>query len=329
MMDVILITGCGGDIALSLAKILKIEKIGGKLIGCDIHDKHPGMFVYDRCEIVPRADTPGYLKHMSKMVKELGITIVIPMSEAEIRYYHSHKITHLNDVPIMFSANDEALKIGLDKLATSRFLEKNGMPFPKTRLVSDGPVSMPCIHKDRFGSGSKKIALVQEDELPSISLKKPDFIFQEYLLPDDEEYTCGLFRSTDTRCIIFRRTMNAGYTSYGEVVDHPDIIHLLNKLAKAINLKGSINVQLRLTEKGPMIFEINPRFSSTVLFRHMSGFKDFIWRLYDFCGESIPDYKAPPPGVKIYKAYQEFVLSGKEVQTVDGEGNVRNFKVSK
>ena len=41
-----------------------------------------------------------------------------------------------------------------------------------------------------------------------------------------------------------------------------------------IDFFGPANFQLILTKKGPMIFEINPRFSSTVLMRNYLGFTD-------------------------------------------------------
>ena len=49
--------------------------------------------------------------------------------------------------------------------------------------------------------------------------------------------------------------------------------------AKKIDLFGSINVQLKITSKGPVIFEVNPRFSGTVYMRHLLGFDDLKWIL--------------------------------------------------
>ena len=59
--------------------------------------------------------------------------------------------------------------------------------------------------------------------------------------------------------------------------------------------------------KGPVIFEINPRFSSTVRFRDLLGFKDIQWSIEDMIGIPISDYKATSIGKKIYKGFNEFV----------------------
>ena len=54
---------------------------------------------------------------------------------------------------------------------------------------------------------------------------------------------------------------------------------MCESVAAGMNLYGSINIQLRITDKGPRIFEINPRFSSTVLMRHRIGFCDLLWAI--------------------------------------------------
>jgi len=78
-------------------------------------------------------------------------------------------------------------------------------------------------------------------------------------------------------------------------------------LAVKLNLIGSINVQLRMNDNLPKIFEINPRFSSTVLFRHLFGFKDLEWSIKDLFGEKLDAYIPPKVGSKFYKGFNEYV----------------------
>ena len=58
-------------------------------------------------------------------------------------------------------------------------------------------------------------------------------------------------------------------------------------VAQGLGLRGSMNIQLRLTDKGPRIFEINPRISSTVLMRHRLGYTDVLWALDEVEGRSV------------------------------------------
>ena len=163
-------------------------------------------------------------------------------------------MTQIAGVPLII-ANKEALKIGFDKLETANFLKLIKLPYPWTMPVKNGnPKEIPCIIKNRFGSGSKKLGIINKDNLVYHSeISSEDDIFQEYLMPDDEEYTCGLYRTknNEIRTIIFKRKLQGGYTCFGEVVENKNIEIVLTKLAEEINLKGSINVQLRITKKGP------------------------------------------------------------------------------
>ena len=58
-----------------------------------------------------------------------------------------------------------------------------------------------------------------------------------------------------------------------------------------------------------MVFEINPRFSSTVGMRHKVGFSDLIWSIQEtVLGESLPPCSNSWPLVKLGKRYQELLL---------------------
>lgn len=98
-----------------------------------------------------------------------------------------------------------------------------------------------------------------------------------------------------------------GFTGYGEVIEDKNIEDLLHKLAEKIDLVGSINVQLRLTDKGPVVFEINPRFSSTVRFRHLFGFKDLEWSIEDKLNLPVSQYEENSIGKKLYKGFNEYI----------------------
>ena len=45
-----------------------------------------------------------------------------------------------------------------------------------------------------------------------------------------------------------------------------------------------MNIQLRITKSGPCIFEINPRFSFTLLMRHRFRFCYLLWTLSEARG---------------------------------------------
>ncbi len=307
----ILVTGCAGDIGLGIGRILKMSSVSDKVIGCDLNDDHPGIHVFDKCELVQGADSENYLETLKELIEKHLIDIIIPTSEPELRVLLAQGLLEtINNIPVVL-ANKKALIIGFDKLKTADFLRLNGFPYPATKIVKDGvPERFPCIIKSRYGAGSRDVLLVDEGLSGYYSKKRPQDIWQEYLEPNDQEYTCGVYRSKtgETRTIVIKRRLKDGITVYGEVVDNSDINIILTRLADAIDLCGSINVQLRLTNRGPVIFEINPRFSSTVVFRHLLGFEDVIWSLSEKCGAPLKYYKPVTPGTKLYRLSQEVVI---------------------
>ena len=311
MLGNVLVTGCGGDIGIGIGRILRMENVATRIVGCDIHEDHPGREFFDEVETVPRANSPDYFEALKDLIMKYSINMIIPSSEDEIRAYFKNGIRdELANVPLVM-ANPEALDVSLDKLETAAFLEKLGRPFPWTKSITEGrPKNLPCIFKARSGSGSKTVAKVYEGLVDYYARYGEGYIWQEYLYPDNEEYTCGLFRATtgEVRVITFHRKLQGGLTGSGRVVSNSEIEELLHHLAESIKLVGSINVQLRLTERGPVIFEINPRFSSTLVFRHLLGYEDLIWCLQDRMNLCLSAYNPPSPGTRFYRASQEVII---------------------
>jgi carbamoyl-phosphate synthase large subunit len=308
----VLVTGCGGDIGQSIGKILKSRpEVFTLVIGADLHQDHAGKFIFDKCYTLPRCNVDGYQLEVLNIIKQNEIDLVIPISEPELRQMEKQKYHDDFFGKPVIMANQLSLNIGFDKKLTSDFLAYHELPFPKTFCITDYDKNIyPVLIKSRDGSGSKTIHLVNNIEEMNLYQKiYPDFIAQEFLDDQGGEFTCGLFRSTsgEVRDIIFKRKLIGGFSGFGSREEHPAISKLLHQLAVLLDLRGSINVQLRLVNSTPVIFEINPRFSSTVLFRHMMGFEDVIWSIQDKLEISIDRYHINHSINKFYKGFSEYV----------------------
>lgn len=218
--DTMLVTGCGGDIGLALACVAREAGAVRRLIGCDIHADHAGSVFFDVCELAPRASDAEYLDALQRLVVAHKVDVIVPISEVEIaRLLSVGSLENFAGVP-MVAANRLAVEIGLDKYATFERLSASGIGVPWTRIVGkEPPVSLPCIVKPRRGQGSKGMQLVEtEAEAEFISGIRGGDLWQERLLPDDEEYTCGLYRGSTgvSRAIILRRRLQGGLTSAAE-----------------------------------------------------------------------------------------------------------------
>lgn len=288
-MKRILITGIGGDIGQGVATILREARPEIQLFGVDVHAQHGGHLFVDNFSLVPSASSSNYLDALKKMVIEHSIDAVIPMSEPELNA--ALPFLELASGVKWITTGAKVVAAGLDKLNTIQALIDIGVPVPWTALVDDGhPIAYPCILKSRTGSGSRAVFVVKNSEDADYLVKRyPDAIFQELLEPDNREVTCAVYRRKDgeVSSLLMLRRLTGGFTGWAKVIKDDSATEMCEKIAKGLDLRGSMNIQMRLTENGPRIFEINPRFSSTVLMRHRLGFSDVLWAIDEAEGKSV------------------------------------------
>lgn len=311
-MNTVLITAIGGDIAQGVASIIRESFPDWRLVGMDIHARHGGELFVDKLFQAPKASEACYDDWVKNLISREKIDICVPMSEAELVHFsQKHKKDFAGAKLIM--ANPKAIAVGCDKLITSEYLGSIGCERPWTIPVEafNGHTPLPCIFKPRRSAGSKAVFICNTAaEVEFYRNNYPPSVLQELLLPADKEVTCAIFRSQEgtTAVLQLLRTLVGGFTGWAQVIEEPAITAQCTRLAEALNLKGAINAQLRLTAKGPMIFEINPRFSSTVLMRHLMGFQDVVWSLKDALGEKV-FVKTPSVGTTAVRVQGATILN--------------------
>lgn len=306
----ILVTSCGGDIGQSIGKILK--DLGHVILGQDITKKTPSKFIYDKFQVGLRVTNKNYLKGIKETIKTNNIHIVIPASEVELVFYSNlAKKTRLIFGAKLLIPNHSIIETSIDKKNTCDFLKQNNLPYPKVYDLKNTLIKYPCIAKSRKGSGGSNVFVVEDENESFFYIKKyNNLIFQELLDGKKGEFTCCCFMGSNGlfRSIILKRDLAiGGYSKYGEVIENNYITELLLTVSELLNLKGSINIQLRINRGIPTIFEINPRFSSTVLFRHLFGFKDLQWSIEDLMEMEISKYLKPKVGSLFYRGYSEYI----------------------
>ena len=309
----ILVSGAGGDIGQSIGRILRNYYTGAKVLGCDTHKQFMASDIFHSTIVVEPAFSSLYTEDLSKHIAANAIDLFIPTSEPELRLLSSNHALEQSLPAYCLMANPLARSIGFDKLETSRHLESAGLPSPWAYSASDflnGPPELPSIFKSRSSAGNTSVFLVESrKEARCYQELFPGFMWQEYLPCSLGEFTCGVYRCLDgsTRVLAMRRRLSSGVTAFAEVVRDQSIEELCCSIAESLDLHGSINVQLRVVEGlGPMVFEINPRFSSTVGMRHHVGFRDLIWSIEEqFLGVAASDCPGTWPNVKFARRYEE------------------------
>lgn len=310
----VLISGIASDIGFGTGRILRDWGWKGQLYGIDIQSEHPGEFVFDQHTVAPRATDETYLSWLARHIERNNIGLFIPTSESEIAVLSENDLKEIAGARILI-ANHQAITRSLDKFSCMSFLAECGLRVPENGIVGVTlPSNYPVIVKPRSGQGSKQIQRIDDAQTFS-ELAFPGQIWQEYLAPDDQEYTCPIYHAANrgTQVLVLRRTLSGGLTGRGEVVAAPLIEHYVADIARQLELNGAINVQLRLTSNGPCLFEINPRLSSTLVFRDKLGFCDLRWWIQDTVGAEytppIHPYRPPKSGTRFYRGAQEYITN--------------------
>jgi len=300
-MKTILITAIGGDIAQAVATVIREARPDYRLVGVDAQERHGGTLFVDAFYTVPGATDKNYLSAIRSVIEKESVHIVLPISEPELAALGPVQ-PQLKEL-LWLTCGETVITTGLDKLATASRLEHLGLPVPWTVPVAAGyPPEYPCILKSRTGSGSRSVFTVVDKEDAEYLVKRhPDAIYQELLQPAKREVTCAVFRAKDGRVATLQmlRRLVGGLTGWAQVIDDAATFDMCRSIAEGLDLRGSMNVQLRLTEKGPRVFEINPRFSSTTLMRHRLGFRDAVWALDDLEGREFQIPEISPGSIVV------------------------------
>ena len=280
----ILVTAICGDIGCSAVRSL--HAAGHRIIGCDMNRYSPvEQLVEKSYEVPPASEMNNYIESVESIISEQSVEFLLPISEPEIKVINQ-KRSDIESKGIRLLINNSFIVDNfLDKLKTAEYLQSIGIKTPRTMLLKsyDGSLGFPLIIKHRIGSGSKTLWVVNDlQDLEYVRSKDEGFlIVQEHIGSASEEYTTGVFSDgKDISVITFRRMLGfGGLTKEAILVDEPFLENLSETIAQATNLVGSINIQCRRCQNRDIFipFEVNPRLSSTLLFRKAFGFDDAAW----------------------------------------------------
>ena len=159
-------------------------------------------------------------------------------------------------------------------------LKKHHIAVPRSFLPNknffEKKISYPLVVKPRKGSTSKNIFVVKNIKQLKKAIKicqSP--IIQEYL--EGDEYTCGsiFLKNKLISVICLRRFLKDGNTSIAFLENNFLLKNYISKITEILKPYGPMNFQLKFTKNGPMIFEINPRFSGTTPIREKFGLNEY------------------------------------------------------
>lgn len=278
-----------GDVGQAISFILHADDFPFEVVPFDQKPRTNTRF--NRVYKSPSFGLPIYKDWLKTFFVTKGISHYVPCSEYEMRFLPNY--LHLIPNVQVFWVGTRIFELFDDKLVGGEFLKRNGfdVPLQYGSEILECQFSSPLVVKPRRSSGSRGVHVCRsQSELATALSNTENPLIQQYIPYLENEFTVGVYRnfSGDTRTIILLRELQDGRTKSASVVADEQMALECARLAAAIELDGSINIQIRKFNGINYIFEVNPRFSSTLQGRHLLGFSDFMWALGL---EEIPDQR--------------------------------------
>jgi carbamoyl-phosphate synthase large subunit len=297
----VLVTGAGALLGQGIIKALRSSARVSRIIAVDSSPRAVGLYVADSAHVVPKCRDASYLPTLIELCKREKVAVIFCGTDLEVPILAEHRAEIERATRArMIVSSPESVAIADDKWLTVEFLRTNGLDAPRSALA-DGArelvreIGFPVVVKPRIGAGSVGLSVARNERDLEKALEVDGMIVQEYLLPDDEEFTVGTL-VFDRKChsvVALQRTLRYGNTHTATSGDFPDVAAHAALVAERLpGAYGPVNVQLRRTPRGPVVFEINARFSGTTPLRAELGFNEvdvLLRHLVD--GEPIPPVK--------------------------------------
>lgn len=241
---------------------------GGNVIVTDVNPLSPAVYVADRSYHVPLSTDPGYLEAIDRICRIERIGLLVPTIDDELTFFAERTAAFAAaGVRVAVSPPDTTAACN-DKYETSRLLAAHGLPGVPTYLPDAAPTDrFPLFIKPRRGRGGVgAFAVANERQLRFFLDYVPDPVLQPYL--DGPEFTIDLLCdfSGEPLSVVPRErvVIRAGVVDRGRTVRDARMIELGVAFARATRAVGALNLQCRVVDGQPIVFEINPRFSGGI-----------------------------------------------------------------
>ncbi len=265
----VLITAASRRVALVEAFGRVVAPSGGRVIVTDVNPLSPAVYAADQAYRVPLTSDPAYLDEVLEIAVAERVNLVVPTIDDELPLFASARTRFwAHGISVAVSPRETTLVCN-DKFATCQSLRNNGVAAAATYLPGEIPddVTFPLFVKPRLGRGGVgAFAIQSRRELEFFVNYVPNAIVQEFL--DGPEYTidllCGF--GGDVLSVVPRErvVIRAGVIDRGRTVKDARLIDLAKACADTIPFAGAINIQCRMVDGRPVVFEINPRFSGGI-----------------------------------------------------------------
>jgi carbamoyl-phosphate synthase large subunit len=264
----VLFTAAGRRTSLVRAFLDEVRMRGGRTFAGDVDPLAPALFLADEAVRLLSTEHPDYVADVIGIVGRLRIGLIVPTIDPDLLILARQRVA-LRSIGCTVAVSDESfVGIASDKWATVAAFRAQGIAVPASWLPDDRRTGLPerVFVKPRRGSASRDTHDVARRHLSSILPQVDDPIIQEVL--GGAEITIDALLDLDGRPIHYvpRRRIRtlAGESIEGVTLDHDrDLeawIERLLEICGSLGAAGPLCLQAFLTERGPVLSEVNARF---------------------------------------------------------------------
>jgi carbamoyl-phosphate synthase large subunit len=242
---------------------------GGAVVVTDVNALSPAVYAGDRAYLVPLTSDPSYLDEVLAICEAERIDLVIPTIDDELPVFGRAVAQFAARGVRVVVSPEHTTRLCSDKHETCRALRAAGVSAATSYLPASLPSQpvLPLFIKPRFGRGGVGAVVARTSrELAFFLDYVPDPVVQEYL--DGPEYTIDVLCDFNGRPLSIvpreRVVVRAGVIDRGRTVNDPALLELAVACTTTLRFSGPINIQCRIHQGRPTVFEINPRFSGGI-----------------------------------------------------------------
>ncbi len=305
------VTGVGGGVGQSIIKALQDTEYD--VVGIDGEALGTGLYATKKSYIGHYASDPRFVERTIDICKDADCGILFPGLDAELIPLSRKKDELKKNGVLPVVSDPGVVEIADDKLETSRFLKCNGFPYVETYCLADysHELDYPVFLKPKKGGarsvGTFVIKNRAEYERQIACLDPKDYVVQEYV--EGDEFTCGTvsFEKGCVGAIVMRRQLRDGDTYKAFVVKDQELSDYVKSVVNVLKPFGPCNVQLRVRDKTPFIFEFNARCSGTTASRALAGFNEPLM-MCDYAAKGTDNPKYEIKEIAILRYWNELIV---------------------
>ena len=291
----VLVTAASRRVPLVRAFREALDTLGvtGQVFVTDVNPLSPAVHVADRAFRVPMATDSDYLRVVADLCEREDVGLVVPTIDDELPVFASAIETFSGRGIRVAVSGPETIEVCNDKYQTCQRLRGAGVPAAESWLPADLPRTerLPMFVKPRGGRGSvQAFAATTPKELAFFVDYVHDPVIQEYLR--GPEFTLDVFCDFEGRPLSVvpreRVVIRAGVIDRGRTANDPALIELGLACCRALRFAAAVNIQCRVVNGVPTVFEINPRFSGGIPLTIAAGADFPKWLVELALGRGVP-----------------------------------------